>query len=288
MPPPPPPTLPLGERLKMLAQTLQFGWFLGHLTLILAVFRYLLSYLTFNYYSGIAMASYRFAFVAAAVIYGIVVYKGYFVRGRLGANVPAMVAKLAADENVQYLGMALVWLCSRQVPLALLPFTIYSVFHVATYTKTYLIPTLQPPKPVSPTPGSPSAKPSVRQSPLAESIGVFVKQYYDTSMSLVAGLEMALLFRLIFTALTFSRGSWVLLTIYFCFFRSRYAQSTFVQGAVAHATARVDAAVSHQSTPPQVRQGWEIFKRVVGQVYDITDVRRYLGRYQPAPAKKPQ
>ena len=245
--------------------------------------------------------------MAAAVTYGIVVYKGHIARGRLGGNVPAMITKLAADENVQYLGessagasftdrdmaheivgMALVWLCSRQVPLALLPFTIYSVFHVATYTKTYLIPTLQPQKPVSPAPGSPSAKPSVKQSPLAEIIGKFVKQYYDTSMSLVAALEMALLFRLIFTALTFSRGSWVLLAIYTCFFRSRYAQSAFVQGAVAHATARVDAAVSHQSTPPQVRQGWEIFKRVVGQVYDITDVRRYLGGYQPAPAKKPQ
>lgn len=30
--------------------------------------------------------------------------------------------------------MALVWLFSRQIPLALLPFTVYSVFHVATYT----------------------------------------------------------------------------------------------------------------------------------------------------------
>jgi hypothetical protein len=184
--------------------------------------------------------------------------------------------------------MALVWLCSRQVPLALLPFTIYSVFHVATYTRTYLIPTLQPAKPVPPAPDSPSAKPALRQPPLAESIGRFVKEYYDTSMSLVASLEMVLLFRLIFTALTFSRGGWLLLIIYSAFFRSRYAQSTFVQGAVAHATARVDATVSHQSTPPQVRQGWEIFKQVVRRAYDVTDVRRYLGRYQAPAAKKPQ
>ena len=192
------------------------------------------------------------------------------------------------DPAYKSVGMALVWLFSRQVPLALLPFTIYSIFHVATYTRTYLIPTLQPPKPISPAPGSPSAKPAVRQSPLAETLGRFVKQYYDTSMALVAVLEMALLFRLVFTALTFSRGGWLLLIIYFSFFRSRYAQSAFVQGAVAHATARVDAAVSHQGTPPQVRQGWEVFKQVVRQVYDITDVRRHLGRHQPPPAKKPQ
>ncbi len=72
--------------------------------MIIAVLRYLLSYITLNYYSGIAVASYRFAFVAAAATYGIVVYKAYIARGRLGGNVPAMVAKLAGDENVQYLG----------------------------------------------------------------------------------------------------------------------------------------------------------------------------------------
>ncbi|OJD17213.1 hypothetical protein AJ78_02650 [Emergomyces pasteurianus Ep9510] len=290
MAPPPPSTLPLGERLKLLAQTLQFGWFLGHLTLILAVFRYFLSYITFNYYSGMAKTSYRFAFVSAAATYGIVVYKAYIARGRLGGSIPATAMKLAGDENVQYLIMALVWLYSRQIPIALLPFAIYSVFHVATYTRTYLIPTFQPPKPAAPGETSPSARAAPKQSPLAESIGRFVKRYYDASMGLVAAFEMALLFRLVGSALTFSSGSWVLLVIYFSFFRSRYAQSSFVQGTVARATARVDAAVSHQNTPPQLRQGWEVFKGVVRQVYDVTDARRYLGRYQGAAAatKKPQ
>ncbi|KAK2752135.1 hypothetical protein FQN55_008025 [Onygenales sp. PD_40] len=289
MAPPPPATLPLGERLKMLAQTLQFGWFVGHLTLILAVFRYFLSYITLNYYSGMAVFSYRFAFVAAAATYGIVVYKGYIARGRLGGSIPQTAMKLAGDENVQYLLMALVWLYARQIPIALLPFTIYSVFHVATYTRTYIVPTLQPPKPAGPGETSPSGKPGVRQSPLAESIGRFVKKYYDSSMVLVAALEMALLFRLIGTALTFSSGSWVLLVVYSSFFRSRFAQNSFVQGTVAHATARVDAAVSHQNTPPQVRQGWEVFKGFARQAYDVTDVRRYLGGYQQGPgAKKPQ
>ncbi|PGH23452.1 hypothetical protein AJ80_02405 [Polytolypa hystricis UAMH7299] len=284
MAPLPPANLPLGERLKMLAQTLQFGWFLGHFTLILAVFRYFLSYITFNSGSGMAQASYRFAFVAAAATYGIVVYKGYIARGKLSGSPPAMVLKLAGDENVQYLVMALVWLCSRQIPLALLPFTIYSVFHVATYTRTYLIPTIQPPKPADPNSSSGRVAPNA----LADSIGRFVKMYYDASMGLVASLEMALLFRLIGSALTFSKASWVLLIVYFSFFRARYAQSTFVQGAVAHATARVDAAVSHQGTPLPVRQGWEAFKGIVRRVYDATDARRYLGRFQQPAGKKPQ
>ncbi|PLB46041.1 endoplasmic reticulum protein [Aspergillus steynii IBT 23096] len=285
---PPPAHLPLGERLKALAQTLQFAWFAGHVTLLISVFRYFLSYLTFNYYSSTAQAAYRLAFVAAAATYGIVVYKGHIARGRLQGSAPSIVLKLAGDENVQYLGMALVWLYSRQVSLALLPFSVYSIFHVATYSRAHLIPTLQPPQggaaPASPaSPSSP--KPAPKQSPLAETIGRFVKQYYDTSMDIVASLEMTLLFRLVVSVLTFSKGAFVLLFIYSAFFRARYSQSSFVQQAVRHFTARVDASVSHQSTPPAVRQGWESFKGIVRQAYESTDLGRLVGK---ADAKKPQ
>jgi hypothetical protein len=184
--------------------------------------------------------------------------------------------------------MALVWLFSRQVPLALLPFSIYSIFHVATYSRTYLIPTLQPAKPSS-QPSDSSSRTAAKQSPLAERIGKFVKTYYDSSMTLVAALEISLLVRLILGALTFSKGSWVLLIIYSMFFRARYSQSSFVQGAVSYGTTRVDAAVSHQSTPPAVRQGWETFKGLVAKAYDMTDVRRYIGgAAQANGAKKPQ
>lgn len=181
------------------------------------------------------------------------------------------------------------WLYSRQIPLALLPFSVYSVFHVATYTRTYLLPTLQPSKDAS-GPASPgSSRPAGKPSPLAETIGKFVKQYYDSSMYLVASLELGLVLRLILSALTFSKGSWVLLLVYLAFFRARCSQSTFVQSAVSHTTARIDTAISHQSTPPPVRQGWDAFKGVVRQAYDATDVRRYIRGAASSPAgKKPQ
>lgn len=183
--------------------------------------------------------------------------------------------------------MALVWLYSRQIPLALLPFSVYSVFHVATYTRQYLLPTLQPARADASGPSSP--RQPATSSPLADTIGKFVKRYYDTSMALVASLELALVFRLILSALTFSKGSWVLLLIYLAFFRARYAQSTFVQSVVSHATARVDTAVSHQNTPPAVRQGWDTFKAVLTQVYEVTNIKRYLGVQAGTPAgKKPQ
>jgi transmembrane protein 33 len=186
--------------------------------------------------------------------------------------------------------MALVWLYSRQVPLALLPFAVYSVFHVATYTRTNLIPTIQPPSsapaagPTSPN----SSRPSSSSSPLANSIGKFVKEYYDTSMSLVAALEIALWFRVLLTALTFTKGSWILLGVYTMFLRARYTQSQFVQSAFTHATATVDAQVQNQSVPPAVRQGWETTKGLARQALDATDMRRYLGGSQGQGTKKPQ
>jgi hypothetical protein len=73
--------------------------------LLLCVFRYSLSYITFNYYSRWAQVSYRLAFVSAAATYGIVVYKAYRARLRAGAKQQG-VLMLASDENVQYLRMA--------------------------------------------------------------------------------------------------------------------------------------------------------------------------------------
>ncbi|KAF2629014.1 hypothetical protein BU25DRAFT_25649 [Macroventuria anomochaeta] len=247
MAPPPPSNLPLGQRLAALAQTLQFAWFAGHVTLLLASLRYGLSYITFNYNSKWAAFSYRTAFVSACVTYGIVVYKAY--RARMRAGKQGGVMALATDENVQYLIMALVWLFMRQIPLAVLPFTVYSIFHVATY---------------------------------------FVKEYYDASMTLVALLEITLWFRVVGSALLFQKGSWILLAVYTIFFRARYAQSSFVQDAINKVTARIDAQLANQSTPPAARQGWGTFKNVVRQAADATDIRKYVGNQPGAAPKKAQ
>lgn len=75
-----------------------------HLTLLLSVFRYGLSYIVFNYYSRWAKISYRLAFISAAATYGIVVYKQYIARGKLSGSPLQIAVKLLSDENVQYLG----------------------------------------------------------------------------------------------------------------------------------------------------------------------------------------
>ena len=88
----------------------------------------------------------------------------------------------------------------------MLPYSIYSIFHVATYTRANLIPTVFPPKPIAAAEGaSPNAKPQYTTHPIADSIGAFVKEYYDASMSIVSGLEIALWLRLFVAALSQNR-----------------------------------------------------------------------------------
>ena len=179
--------------------------------------------------------------------------------------------------------MALVWLFSPQYPLAMLPFGVYSVFHVATYTRTNLIPVLQPSPPAA-AGTSPGDKPAAKANPLADTIGKFVKEYYDASMGLVAILEILLWGRLLLSAITFAKGSWILIAIYTAFLRARFAQSSFVQGQFRQLEARIDSLVGAQSTPPVARQIWDTTKSGARTFHDATDIAKYVNG-QPAPKK---
>jgi hypothetical protein len=172
--------------------------------------------------------------------------------------------------------MALVWLFMPQYPIALLPYGIYSIFHVAT--RTNLIPTIIVPQKISPaagaSPAGASAKAQYTQHPLAETIGNFVTQYYDQSMSMVAFLELILWFRVFCAAILFQRRSWILLVIYTAFVRARFAKSIHVKTQVQVLEARFDNLVGSQGVPPAVRQVWEAVKNGIRQFHDATDLAK--------------
>lgn len=106
-------------------------------------------------------------------------------------------------------------------------------------------------------------------------------------MTTVAILEILLWFRLLLSAILFTKGSWILLAIYTVFFRVRHSQSTFMQDAIQHVTAYADATLANQNTPPAVRNAWEQLKGIVSQAADATDVGK-LARQQNGPVKKAQ
>lgn len=182
--------------------------------------------------------------------------------------------------------MALVWLFSPQYGLAMLPYAIYSVFHVATYVRANVIPTVQPPQVVPPPAGtSPGAKPVYAHNAVADAIGTFVKEYYDSSMAIVSVLEIAIWFNVLFTAIMFRRRSWIMLVIYTVFLRTRFSQSSHVQNSFAGLEARLDSLLGAQGTHPGARQAWDVVKNTARQFHDVTDVSKYIGG-APQPAKK--
>lgn len=173
--------------------------------------------------------------------------------------------------------MGLVWLFMPQYPLALLPYGIYSIFHVATYIRATLIPTITPPQKVTPPAGaSPGTKPQYVQHPAAEAIGTFVKRYYDSSMSIVSSLEILLWIRLLLGAVLFQRRSWILLGLYTAFLRARFAQSSHVQNSFSQLEARIDNLIGAQGTPPVARQVWDGVKGTARQFHAATDVNKYV------------
>jgi hypothetical protein len=107
-------------------------------------------------------------------------------------------------------------------------------------------------------------------------------------MALVALLEIALWFRVLGSAILFQKGAWILIVLYTAFFRARYAQSTFVQKSLQNLTAKIDASLANQSTPPIARQIWETIKGFIGQAHDATDLHKYLGGKEAAGPKKAQ
>ncbi|KAK9461070.1 uncharacterized protein V1516DRAFT_674948 [Lipomyces oligophaga] len=250
----PPPTTPAtstgsasppassSANLIKLAKTLQFGWFVGHVFVLLGVFFYFLSALRFNTGSSWARFWYRESYFAVIVTYGIVLYRSH------RASTPTF-RRLIRDDNFQYLLIALLWFISKPLFFTTLPFAIYSAFHVLTYLRTNLLPAL----------GQASS------APLPTKIQTFVDNYNDKCTSLVANLELVLFVRLFLRALTFRRGSWITLLIYGSFVRLRLEGSVYSRQALRNWGVRIDSLMAHPKVPPAVKGYWEKAKTMAQQ-----------------------
>ncbi|KAJ2324861.1 Transmembrane nucleoporin [Coemansia sp. RSA 2702] len=129
--------LTTGERLTALTKATQFYWWIGHVAVL---FFGTLYYVKRPFGWREANWYYTKAYMGALMSYTIVIYKTY---GPPQLNL-AFVHRLIVDENVEYLLLAFFWLVMRPMVVTLLPFVVFSLFHVITYARSTLIPTLVP------------------------------------------------------------------------------------------------------------------------------------------------
>ncbi|KAG6902804.1 hypothetical protein C0995_011291 [Termitomyces sp. Mi166 len=188
------------------------------------------------------------------------VYTQISPRKSLGTPQPniAYIRRAMLDENVQYFILAFFWWSSKPIAIALLPYTIFSLFHALTFTRTTLMPQFLPPGPPSSSNGAP------QPHPIAKKLQVWVKANYDTAMRVVAFTELVILVRVVLGAVTFQNS--LLSPIMFAhFLRQRYYQSAFTREAVSVTSVRIDQFVRKPGNPPVVVQIWEKAQMLAGR-----------------------
>ncbi|TFK57447.1 hypothetical protein OE88DRAFT_1730813 [Heliocybe sulcata] len=248
-----------------MATTQHYVWAGGHFVLLLAAVKCILSFVMFR---GASPWWYRTGFLGALLSYGIVCMKSL---GPVQPNA-AYVRRALQDENVQYLLLAFFWWSSKPLTVALIPYSIFSLFHALTFTRTTLMPQFLPPGPPASAGGAPTPH------PLAKRLQVWVKANYNKAMVVVAYAELGILLRVVLGAITLQNS---LLTplIYAHFLRQRFYQSTFTREAVTVVNARVTEYATRPGTPPVVGQIWEKVQMVTGRWAGST-----LAPQQPAGA----
>jgi len=248
-----------------MATTQHYVWAGGHFILLISAMRYILAWAAFKTPS---LWWYKASFVGAFVSYTIVCQKS------LGSPQPtaAWAKRALADENVQYLILALFWLTSKPVALSLFPYTIFSLFHALTFTRTTVMPQILPPGPPATAGGAPTPH------PLSKKLQAWVRANYDSAMKVVAYAEIIILARVIVGALMF-RNSFLTPIFYAHFIRMRFFQSAFTREAIIKVTAKIDGYVTGPDMPPVVKQGWGTVQSLIGRWTGTT-----LNAPVPAPA----
>lgn len=226
-------------KLEQLAKTTEFAWFVGHVGVLLGT----LFSLVFAGFARISNFEYRFAYLSAIVSFAIIIRQKYSVSG-----VKPTVSQLFAEDNVHYIGLAVVMLFTRKFFLTLLPFAIFSFFHALTYIKSYILPAID------------------YTGPATGYIDRIVKGWNEPLTAAVASIETVVLFQLIFSALTFRKGSWIQLLGFLAFFRLRFASSPYTRNTVRSLEVRADNLLGHPSLPPAIKQYWIQFKSVIARI----------------------
>ncbi|KAJ1952642.1 Transmembrane nucleoporin, partial [Dipsacomyces acuminosporus] len=229
--------------------TAQFYWWIGHVLVLLCGTMY---YIKRPFGSKEANWYYPKAYLGALVSYTIVIYKTY---GPPQANL-AFLQRLIVDENVEYLMLAFYWYTQAPMLVTLLPFVVFSLFHVITYSRSTLIPVFFP--------GVTAEVQAARQAPpnsnvqlsmparASKFLGDWSSKYYSPALKEVGVWEVAVI------------GSWLILgaillqtpllapLFYFQFLRLRYALSAPTRSAFRRVRMQLDKFLTPPTAHPSV------------------------------------
>ncbi|KAI9247769.1 hypothetical protein EDC94DRAFT_625616 [Helicostylum pulchrum] len=224
---------------KINFKDLQFGWFVGHGLVVLNATIFFLSRLLF-FPLGFF---YRASYVGIIISYSIVLFNSY---KPLATN-QSFFKRVLLDENTQYLIVAVYFFLTKRIAITLLPFYIYSVFHVMEYTEKHLIPTFAP-----------------TQTKIQQSINNLMNTYHSKAMEYAAKIEICGVMTRLVLGLFVFKSTILSILIYAQFLRMRYYMSTDSREFLTELGSKVDRFLTpptaHPNVPPAVLKAYATVK----------------------------
>ncbi|CAR26056.1 ZYRO0B00814p [Zygosaccharomyces rouxii] len=224
------------EKLFQLTKTLQFAWFCGHAITLVFSTLYFITY---------CPKIYRVAYAGVLESFGIITYQHYYLKQSSLQDRSLTPSALLLNDDLLYFGMAFVWFITPRFALSLVPYAVFSLFHVLIYCKSVLLPQVFDMSPGSKCVGA---------------ISNFIHQYNERSMYWMGSVEIFTWVWLTLRALLFRRRSWIVWLSYSFFLKVRFENSKYIKSSFAQWRVRLDGIVSHSSVPPMVKQWYHRFE----------------------------
>ncbi|CAG59455.1 uncharacterized protein GVI51_G03641 [Nakaseomyces glabratus] len=247
--PPKVPATTVKDRFLKVAKSLQFAWFAGHFLVVVSSLLYLFRF---------CETLYRCAYVGVLASFGIITYQQGLHQ--------QLSLSLLTNENVLYFALALVWFFTPRFSLSLVPYFMFSVFHVLVYLKTTLLPQV-------------FNQTVESKSKVVMFIDKFVLDYNERCMYWVSTTELLMLFLLFVRAVLFFSRSWIVLVVFTLFIKVKYETSKYMQAAFAQWRVRMDGVISHPSVPPQIKSLYNQLKFQLVQLSKVTITRAAPGTH---------
>ncbi|CAH6722262.1 pore membrane protein of 33 kDa [[Candida] jaroonii] len=235
------------EKLIETVQTVQFAWFIGHLFTLLGTFYFILTY--FGIFSSWYKIWYNLAVFGIIESFGILIYQHF---RKVGTK------NLINDDNVHYYGLGVMLLILRPyIIFPILPFQLYSLFHVLSYTKGYLLPIF-----------------NQQNTSIEKMITNFVNSNNQKSIQLASLLELVCLGFLGLRVIFFRKRSLTPFVIYLIFIKLRYEKSPVTRSYFKFISTKLDSTITGLNNPTATNI-WSQVKSVFARVDNFVLVNDY-------------
>ncbi|CAG8617347.1 4668_t:CDS:2 [Ambispora gerdemannii] len=260
--PPPSANQPLIYRLQTLVKHPQFVWWIGHLCVILCTSLYYLSFLTLSLES--ARFYYYWVYRGAVLSYSVVVYKLYGFP-RLDWD---YFQRINRDENVFYLALAVVWFFNPPIFVTPIPYATFSLFHLITYFRSFIIPAFVPAAASSAvnsnSPATGNAKTFIN---ISKGIQNWVLKNYEVAMRTVSFAEVVVITTSLLTYILIFKVRVFTLFLYLTFLRFRYHMNPYTKDAFSNVRQRLDVwllpPTADSRIPPYVTKAYRHLKTAI-------------------------